>query len=334
MKRFIAGMNLCGLIAAALLLLSLAPAQSDESRGSWTARAPLPFPRSETAVVALDGKIYVLGGTAQGKYDSTLNQEYDPATDRWRDRAPLPHGQGHIGAVALSHKLYAIGGFTGNVHLAPVDLVFAYDPASDSWQTLAPISSPRGSVGAAVVGGKIHVIGGRGSDKRTVAIHEVYDPATNKWRMAAPLPLARDHLGIIAVGGKIHVFGGRTNDTHDNVARHDVYDPATDRWSTAAPLPTARSSGAAVLYHGLILYTGGECKDPRPGPVANGTIATFATNEAYDRKTGRWLTLAPLPAGLHAYGADAVGAYAYFVGGALGCGGGPMTAQVWAFGLK
>jgi hypothetical protein len=64
-------------------------------------------------------------------------------------------------------------------------------------------------------------------------------------------------------------------------------------------------------YHGLILYAGGECKGGE----------TFSENEAYDPKTNRWLTLAPLPSGRHAFGAAAVGQYAYFTGGALACGG-------------
>jgi N-acetylneuraminic acid mutarotase len=125
------------------------------------------------------------------------------------------------------------------------------------------------------------------------------------------------------VDGKIHVIGGRTADTTDNTNLHDVYDPATNSWQAAAPLPTSRSSGAAAYYHGLILYAGGECKGGN----------TFSENEGYDPKTNRWLTLAPLPMGRHAFAAAAVGQYAYFTGGALGCGGGSPSDQMLAFRL-
>jgi N-acetylneuraminic acid mutarotase len=155
--------------------------QSSKLQGNWSKRAPLATKRGEVAVAALDGKIYVLGGTTSGNPASQLNQEYDPAADRWRDRAPLPQGMSHAGAVGFGDKLYVIGGFSGGgVHVGALSLVFAYDLATDSWRQLAPLSSPRGSVGVAEVGGKIHAIGGRGLDKVTVATHEVYDPATEK----------------------------------------------------------------------------------------------------------------------------------------------------------
>lgn len=301
-----------------------AQAPSSKSQGIWSKKAPLPVQRAEVGLVALDGKIYVIGGSTPSDPASPLNQEYDPATDRWRERAPLPHGLSHPGVAALNHKLYAMGGFSGGgVHAGALDLAFEYDPATDKWRQLAPLSSPRGSVSLAAVGGKIHAIGGRGLDKNTVATHQVYDPASGKWSEAAPLPTARDHTGILVLDGKIHVIGGRTAGTSDNTNLHDVYDPATNSWRSAAPLLTARSSGAAVDYHGLILYAGGECKDGQ----------TFSENEAYDPKTDRWMALAPLPPGRHAFGAAAAGEFAYFAGGALGCGGGSVSDELLAFRL-
>ncbi len=293
----------------------------------------MPTARAEIGVAALDGKIYVVGGTAQGRWDSSLNYEYDPANDQWRERAPLPKGLSHVGLVGFNGKLYAFGGFTNIVHVGAMDLAFEYDPAADTWRTIAPLSSPRASIGVAVVDEKIHIIGGRGLDKITVNIHEVYDPATNTWTKAAPLPLARDHLGIAVIGNNIHVVGGRTADQTDNVSDHDVYDPTTDQWSKAAPMPTARSSGAAAYYGGLLLYVGGECKKLDPTSKFGGGD-TFDDNEAYDPKSNSWLTLAKLPAGRHAFGAAAVGSAAYFPGGTLRCGGMPITDQLLVFRRK
>ena len=352
----IATLSALGGVAASCLALtcSLAagPAQSKSARsqGVWSTRAPLLTPRFDVGLAALDGKIYVLGGGAPGVTASQLNQEYDPATDRWRERAPIPQGVTHAGVAGYNGKIYVIGGFTASVHAMALDKVFEYDLATDTWRQLPPISSPRGSVGVAVVNGKVHAIGGRGLNNLTVATHEVYDPATGKWSQAAPLPTARDHIGVIVLGERIHVIGGRisnhiTDNTKPtqasrglpydvvtngpNTSLHDVYDPVTNSWQSAAPLPTARSNGAAVYYHGLILYDGGECQ--RPNPKGDGD--TFAENEAYDPKTNRWLTLAPLPAGRQGFGAGAFGQYAYFTGGSLGCGGGPPSDQLLVFRL-
>src|SRR5574342_24924 len=61
-----------------LLVAGAAQGQSAGPQGSWSAKAPLPLQRSEAAVGAAGGKIYVLGGGAQGRIDQPLNQEYDP----------------------------------------------------------------------------------------------------------------------------------------------------------------------------------------------------------------------------------------------------------------
>jgi len=52
----------------------------------------------------------------------------------------------------------------------------------------------------------------------------------------------------------------------------------------------------------LIVTTGGETR-----------AGTFTENEAYEVKTGRWLTLAPLPGARHGHGAAVIGNGLYFV---------------------
>src|SRR5579864_8000362 len=190
--KSIANLSALGGIAVLTSILVARPPQSKSprSQGTWLTKAQLLTQRTEVAVAELDGKIYVLGGSALGKQASQLNQEYDPAMNRWRDRAPIPQGASHAGIAGYNGKIYLIGGFTANVHVGALDKAFEYDVATDTWRQLPPISSPRGSVGVAVVGGKIHAIGGRGLDKVTVGTHEVYDPSTGKWSQAAPLPTA------------------------------------------------------------------------------------------------------------------------------------------------
>jgi len=324
------GIALSCLVLAGLSAAGLSHSQSPGPQGSWSSKAALPTKRFEVGVVALGGKVYVVGGESNGKQASQLNTEYDPATDSWRERAPIPHETSHAGVAGSNGKLYAVGGFVGVPHAGALDLAFEYDVATDKWRPLPPLSSPRGSVGLAVVGGKVHVIGGRGLDKITVSTHEVYAPATGKWSKAAPLPTAHDHAGVIVVDGQIHVIGGRTAEYTDLVKLHDVYDPKPDSWKPAAPLPTARSGGAVVYYHGLILYAGGECRRPNPGGGGDG----FTENEGYDPKTDKWMTLAPLPAQRNGFGAATAGERAYFAGGSVGCGGAPTSDQLLVFSLR
>ncbi len=309
--------------------------------GTWTNKAPLAVGRAEIGVAALDGKVYVIGGTAQvsdGRplWNSTLNSMYDPKSNVWKEEAPLPTGLSHVGVAALDGKLYAIGGFTDVVHMGPRDVAFVYDPKQNAWSALPRISSARGSVAAAAADGKLHIFGGRISDRivklppspgmpelsagfGTVNTHEIFDPKTGRWTLGAPVPgPARDHVGIAVLDGKVHLFGGRVADVVDNLDRHDVYDPKTNQWTTAAPLPRPRSSGAYTVLDGLILYAGGECK---PGGQPYTTNA-YDDVTAYDAKTNQWTALKSLSQARHAFGAATIGNAAYFVAGAPLCGGG------------
>ena len=87
---------------AAAVTISTALAQD---QGSWSAVSTMPTGTGDSAVAALDGKIYIFGGSTfrphilptssdmgSGTWGSTVNYEYDPKTDRWRERAPLPIG--------------------------------------------------------------------------------------------------------------------------------------------------------------------------------------------------------------------------------------------------
>jgi N-acetylneuraminic acid mutarotase len=305
-------------LAAAMVLALVHSARADDSApGRWRSAVPMPEAMDEIGGAAVGGKLYVIGGQTAHDDHSPLVAEYDPAANIWRSRAALPEGLSHPGVTALDGKIYVFGGFLAARHQGARDDAFVYDPKTDGWTTLPKLSSPRGSVAVAALDGKIHVIGGRGLDNATVATHQVFDPATQRWSAAAPLPFARDHAGIAVLDDKIHVFGGRTKDGGlYSIADHEVYDPRSDRWSKAAPLPAARSSGAYTVLDGRILYAGGECR-PKDGPRGG---ETFDDVTAYDAKTDRWTTLAPLPRARHAFAAATIGDIAYFAAGAPVCG--------------
>ena len=106
------------------------PYSAGPGMGAWITKAGMIHSRSEVAVGEVGGKIYVLGGYADGNVAQTLNEEYDPVQDTWRERASLPRGGNHIAAVGLDGKLYAIGGFSEQNANAFAD-VAVYDPPTD-----------------------------------------------------------------------------------------------------------------------------------------------------------------------------------------------------------
>lgn len=288
--------------------------------GHWDLVGTLPRKRDETGNVVVAGRIYIVGGYADGRVDQPLVDSYDPIARSWSARADMPQGLNHIGIAAIGTTIYTVGGFRGQNRDAVADC-YAYDTLTDRWKAIAPLPAKRGSLAVVVLDGKLHALGGR--DATSTTEHDVYDPVTDRWTSAAPLPLGRDHLGAVVYAGRIHVLGGRVNDYAHNVDSHDVYDPVTDRWSSAAPLPTARSGGAAGLIAGRIVYIGGE----RTG-------AAFTENEAYDPKSGRWTELAPLPEGRHGTGAAVVGDVLYIAGGGPRTGGAFQSDTLFAYSSK
>jgi hypothetical protein len=104
-------------------------------QGRWSTVAPLPTPRSETAVAQTGDVMYVIGGYTPETKSSELNSSYDPATDAWTELAPLPKGLNHIAATSVGEKVYAFGGFAAQNRNA-VDSAYAYDPATDAWSAL------------------------------------------------------------------------------------------------------------------------------------------------------------------------------------------------------
>ena len=78
--------------------------------GTWSEKARLLDLRSEVASAFVNGKVYILGGLARNQEASTLNQEYDPATDIWRDRRPMPFPLSHPNAAVLNGRYMSSGG--------------------------------------------------------------------------------------------------------------------------------------------------------------------------------------------------------------------------------
>ena len=109
--------------------------------------------------VALDGKVYVIGGLTPGGGTTDRVEAYDPGTDSWDEKAPLPKALHHSGATALGGKIYVAGGFV-KTGFAPVADVFVYDPSADSWSAGPPMPTARGALAAAAVDGLVYTVGG------------------------------------------------------------------------------------------------------------------------------------------------------------------------------
>ena len=95
-------------IATTLIFATAALAQMPAS--PWKKGAPFPEPDEELYGVAVNGKLYVIGGWGEGKARGA-NYEYDPATDKWTKKKSMPRPAHHAALAAANGKIYVCGGF-------------------------------------------------------------------------------------------------------------------------------------------------------------------------------------------------------------------------------
>ena len=171
----------------------------------WRTLAPLPQGRSAGGLVALDGRLYLVGGVVEGGLAADT-QVYDPPADRWSSAPGLPTPREHLGAAASGGRVYVVGGRTGGIgnNLAAAEV---FDPGSGRWTSVAELPTPRGGLAAtATAAGQVVAVGGEAA--ATFPEAEAFDPASGRWRSLPPLPTLRHGLGVVAVGDVVYVLAG------------------------------------------------------------------------------------------------------------------------------
>ncbi len=171
----------------------------------WRQLAPLPEGRAAGGLVALDGRLYLVGGVGPGGLAAdTL--VYDPAADRWSAEPGLPTRREHLGAAAAGGRVVVVGGRVGGLS-GNLDVAEAYDPAERRWTRLPPMPTARGGLAAtATADGLVVAVGGEAA--ATFPEAEALDPRTGRWRSLPPLPTPRHGLGVVAVGRVVYVLAG------------------------------------------------------------------------------------------------------------------------------
>jgi peroxiredoxin/N-acetylneuraminic acid mutarotase len=327
------GRAILAVIATTLVFATAGLAQMPQS--PWKKGAPFPEPDEELYGVAVNGKMYVIGGWGEGKARGA-NYEYDPATDKWTKKNSMPRPAHHAALAAANGKIYVCGGFVApekspvpiGAAWQPIDDVWEYDPAADSWKALAPLPGKRGAAVAVEVRGKIHVIGGvttvEGSKApfftfmgpcNVLSTNDVYDPATDKWESRKPMAVPRNHAFAAAVNGKIYVIGGRTGHgfilSATNTDVVEEYDPANDLWSAPKErMPTPRSGGGWGTDGRRIYVAGGEVTTKQ-------LVGAFRGIEAYETVTNSCTTLPSMPMPRHGVAGAVIGNRIYLVSGMI-----------------
>ena len=304
-------LNIFLIICVACLSIGINVISAEEpSKEVWNQLAPMPTARTETIAIAVEEKIYVLGGYNIHQKGIDSVEVYNTMTNSWEKIAPLPQELNHMAAAAYNNEIYVIGGYA-NFEPITSDKLYIYNIQSDTWRQGPSMPSPRAALTAQFVGDTLFVIGGQDGEPIppiVLATNEAFNTKTNSWETKSPMPTPREHLTSSVIDGKIYVIGGRHLNPSTNYANNEVYDPKTDSWEILENMPTPRGGIASAAINGTIFVFGGET-----------WTEVYGNNEQYIPDQG-WQIHAPMQIPRHGLGAATVGEKIYVIGGGVSAG--------------
>jgi len=313
------GLLLVALVIASSIVVVGNVSGLDTQENIWVDRAPLQVARNNLGVVALNGKIYAIGGdTISGFWTYSMGlqnpktggivgyvEEYDPATNTWKFKAQMPTPRAGFAIASLHDKIYCIG---GNSQLNEV-----YNPATDTWENKKPIPTSITDIPASVIEGKIYIIDYSGTNY-------VYDPVTDNWEIKAhsPTPSAAGFMGHVSavIDGKVHIISGLSGSSDSNL--HQIYNPTDDKWNHASvpsnSIGNAFANGAAEATTGRLAPKRMFVFGPR-GNLRQGE--PDGTNRIYDSQKDSWTFGANLPSYRINFGTAVLNDTLFVIGGGI-----------------
>jgi large repetitive protein len=245
----------------------------DVATQTWSTAAPLPVRVNMVQAVALDGKIYVIGGMRRWRTPTVESAEvwiYDQVTNSWSTGAPMPRPRGAGGVAVYRGKIYYAGGISDGRAVRWFDV---YNPATDRWHRLRRMPVARDHFQAVVAKGALYAIGGRQYVKSDlVRRSDRYNFRRNEWRhrRLRQMPVPTAGYAIARIAQFLVLFGGETGG--GVTAATQALNLRKNRWRRFANMPHARHGfQAATCAGGAYLATGSD----QPGNHATAVHDVF-----------------------------------------------------------
>lgn len=293
-------------VVAGLIYPIAVSCQNTAGAERWAALSAPRTSHAYHAAVALNGKLYVVGGGRGMDFEV-----FDPQTGKWQTLEKPPTQRAFPGAAAVGNSIYLVGGLTREEPYH--NTVEAYDVTTSRWRRCAPLQVRRNRLAAVALNGKIYAIGGipDGRDDTKVtqsdAVEE-YDPNKDRWVKKADMPTPRHGHAAVVLGDKILVLGGYSwenpkvdDGTSRPTASVEEYDPAVDRWTAVSKLPVARGFLGAAVIEGRVYAVGGR-------------VAGASPFEVFDPQRDVWSALPTPPVGQR-FGCAELDGRIYVIGG-------------------
>ena len=121
--------------------------------GKWSIINPMKVARDEVRAVAMDNRLYVVGGcdgSLEGDWDGVLRsgEVYDPATQEWTELPDMNLPRCAHSLVVLQGKLVVIGGYTGRDTTNKVEQL---DLLSNTWEEMEELPCTRSALSSGVI---------------------------------------------------------------------------------------------------------------------------------------------------------------------------------------
>jgi len=171
----------------------------------WTKLANYPVSLALVSAVAINGKIYLLGGYT-GTAASSPFHEYDPVANSYRAIThSLSARYGHK-AVVVDGLMYVFGGSIGP---SAVRESWSYNPVSNVWASLKVMPEGKPHSYVVAIGPLIYIYGGKQGNE-SAAINKLYryNTGTGNWTEMPPGPSLYYMGAAVANENAIYMHGG------------------------------------------------------------------------------------------------------------------------------
>ena len=260
------------------------------SKDTFTQLAELPRARFRHAAVAVNGRIWLIGGLNEG-YDIVNKVDvFDTATGQWSTPGVLDTVTSDLAAFAHENTIYFAGGYKWE----SIDRSLASDEVRSFHSVDALVESddenyviktklndrsldtPRGDVHAASWGPWVYVAGGfttinAEDDNKCnpLSTVEMFDFEIGGHGQIRPLLTARGDKGLVAMNGILFAIGGEVKENCDNervaiaqvvddAEAFDATNPLTSEWYSIGKINNDKFRFTTVAYPKLErIYTFG-----------------------------------------------------------------------------
>lgn len=219
-----------------------------DSQSEWVYATPMQEARKNSSVVALDGKIYVLGGeNATGSLKSFV--VYDTEKKTWEMLPDYPGTEtGICKAVmfAYNNEITVIGGQTDTSVMARLlNSVYTFNTETKQWQKKADLAEGRTNLAAAVSKDQLYTWTKAGATDKA----EIYNIKTDTWETAV-MPDTSTVIDAASVDNRVFVLkeDGEKMFWLEYLPEDNIFEDA----GTECPFATSDKYKASAVISGKI----------------------------------------------------------------------------------